>query len=131
MNQNLYLVLILVVIIAYRLLTSYFGIAHKVKISPQDAKNLLENEKDSILLDVRTKGEHLNQRIPKSTLIPVNVLVNESAKKLPDKNAKIIVYCAQGSRSAKAVKILNKLGYTNIYNLGGLANWPYKIISGK
>lgn len=62
--------------------------------------------------------------------IPVDVLASEADRELPDKNAKIIVYCKGGNRSAQAIKILSKLGYTNIYNLGGIVSWPYETVSG-
>jgi rhodanese-related sulfurtransferase len=100
-------------------------------ISAENAKQRLDSEKGIILLDVRTPEEHLQKRIPSSILIPVNILDKEAISKLPDKNAAIIVYCKSGNRSASAVKILTNLGYTNIYDLGGINGWPYKTVSGK
>jgi len=47
---------------------------------------------------------------------------------LKDKNATIYVYCQSGSRSSRGCKILTNLGYTNVYNLGGISSWPYEII---
>ncbi|MDF2533352.1 MAG: hypothetical protein K0Q65_2933, partial [Clostridia bacterium] len=38
----------------------------------------------------------------------------------------IYVYCRSGNRSASASKILADLGYKNIYNIGGIATWPYE-----
>lgn len=100
------------------------------KISPAEAKKRLETEKGIILLDVRTKAEYQEKHIPKSTLIPVDVLENEANSKIPDKNSEIFVYCKSGGRSARAVKILKKLGYTYINNLGGIMSWPYQTVSG-
>lgn len=100
------------------------------KISPAEAKKRLETEKGIILLDVRTKAEYHEKHIPKSTLIPVDILENEANRKIPDKNSEIFVYCKSGGRSARAVKILKKLGYTHINNLGGIMSWPYETVSG-
>ena len=125
------LIAIILALLAFQVIRKYFGIANKVKITPEDAKSKIDKEKDIVLLDVRTKNEYLGKHIPKSTLIPIDILSNEVEKKLPDKNKQIIVYCSAGNRSARAVRILDKLGYVNIHNLGALYKWPYKTVSGK
>ena len=84
-----------------------------------------------ILLDIRTREEYIEKHIPGSTLIPLNVLAREASKKLPDKHATVFIYCRSGSRSRTAVKILLKQGYTKIFDLGGIARWPYETVSGK
>ena len=43
------------------------------------------------------------------------------------KNAVWLIYCRTGRRSADAVQKLDALGYTNIYDLGGILSWPYEI----
>ena len=125
------LIAIILALLAFQVIRKYFGIANKVKITPEDAKSKIDKEKDIVLLDVRTKNEYLGKHIPKSTLIPIDILSNEVEKKLPDKNKQIIVYCSAGNRSVRAVRILDKLGYVNIHNLGALYKWPYKTVSGK
>ncbi|MCK7492336.1 MAG: rhodanese-like domain-containing protein [Comamonadaceae bacterium] len=45
---------------------------------------------------------------------------------LPDLDAKIIVYCRSGNRSAQAATLLDGLGYTRIYDMGGIIDWPYE-----
>ncbi len=101
------------------------------KISYQEAKKRLDSEKGIILLDVRTKQEYAEKHIPKSVLIPVDSLEKEAKNKLAQKNAVIFVHCRSGNRSSRAVKILKNLGYTNVYNLGGILGWPYETVSGK
>jgi phage shock protein E len=129
-NQYVIAAIILVVGFVLWTLIKNAGAAGGIKIELSDAKKRLDTEKGIILLDVRTREEYLEKHIPKSTLIPVNVLGNEAIRKLPDKSAEIFVYCRSGSRSAMAVKILTKLGYTHIYNLGGIVKWPYETVSG-
>ncbi len=94
------------------------------KISAEETKKLLDN-KEAILVDVRTSEENRIERIPNSILIEVDNLEEEAESKLPNKDKKIIVYCRSGNRSKKAVNILLKKGYTNVYDLGGINNWPY------
>ncbi len=100
-------------------------------ISPEEAYKRLESEEDIILLDVRTQGEYEEQHIPGSILIPVNELEKRAEAELTDKDADIIVYCASGKRSTSAANILAGLGYTKVYNLGGIMDWPYEVEPGE
>ncbi len=100
-------------------------------ISPEEAYKRLESEEDIILLDVRNQGEYEEQHIPGSILIPVNELEKRAEAELTDKDADIIVYCASGKRSSSAANILAGLGYSKVYNMGGIMDWPYEVESGK
>lgn len=103
---------------------------NKLKINPTEAKKRLDTEKGIVLLDVRTHEEYIGNHIPKSTLIPLNVLASEVSLKLPDKQATIFIYCRSGNRSRAAVRMLLKQGYTNVFDMGGIIRWPYKTVSG-
>ncbi len=100
-------------------------------ISPKEAKARLDSEKGIVLLDVRTQEEYAEKHIPNSLLIPVDVIEKEAPSKLTDKNAVIFVYCRSGRRSVTASEALIKMGYTNVYNLGGINDWPYETQDGK
>src|SRR5665647_3475312 len=126
MDQNILLVILVVVIFVFWRLIKKSGTVGGVKINLEDAKKRLDNEKGIILLDVRTRDEYLEKHIPKCTLIPLNILRNEASRELPNKDAEIFVYCRSGSRSAMAIKILTKLGYTHIYNLVGSSDGHMK-----
>lgn len=95
-------------------------------ITPTDAKDRLNSEEDIILLDVRTVEEYVENHIPNSVLIPVDVLQTEAPNQLINKDSTIFVYCRSGNRSVTASKILVNLGYTDVYNLGGIIDWPYE-----
>lgn len=97
------------------------------KISAVDAKNIIDSE-DVIILDVRTPGEYNDGHIENSLLLPVTEIPNKAAETLPDKDAKILVYCRSGNRSATAAKELITMGYTNVYDFGGINSWPYEIV---
>lgn len=92
-------------------------------INFEQAKQIIDNEQ-VILLDVRTEEEYITGHIPNSTLIPLDEL-EERINELKDKNQKILVYCKSGRRSIIACEILETYGYTNVYNMGGVASWLY------
>ena len=76
----------------------------------------------AVLLDVRTPMEYAERHIEGSTNIPLQVLGN-SMDKLPDKNAVIFVHCLSGGRSSVAVSFLQRSGYTNVTNIGGIVDY--------
>lgn len=102
-----------------------------MNITPEEAKKRIDSGEKIILLDVRTQEEYEEKRIPGSILIPVEVIEKEAPSKLTDKSAVIFVYCRSGNRSIVAAEELTKLGYTGIYNLGGINDWPYGTVSGR
>lgn len=78
----------------------------------------------AILLDVRSPQEYKEGHLEGAISMPEYELKSRCKKELQDKNVKIIMYCSTGSRSKRAKKILEKMGYTNIYNLyNGIQNY--------
>ena len=102
-----------------------------MEIKPEDAKTRLDKGENIILLDVRTEEEYNEKRLPNSVLLPVESIDQDAPSKLTDKNATIFVYCRSGRRSAIAVEVLTLMGYTKVYDLGGIDDWPYETVSGK
>ena len=81
------------------------------------------NKDEYFIIDVRTRKEYLEFHLNNSTNIPLANLKEKIEKIQPDKNKKMLLYCQSGGRSIKAAQILEKLGYTKIYNLkGGIEN---------
>ena len=83
-------------------------------------------DSEYILIDVRTQSEYNFMHIINSVNIPVEKIrmcENEYRTKKG-----IIVYCSTGQRTKEAIKILNNLGYSNIFiwEYGSLTNFPYK-----
>ena len=97
-------------------------------ITPAEAKKRLESEQGIVVLDVRAAAEYAQGHIKGSVLLPVDNIVAEAQAKLPDKNAVLFVYCRTGRRSAIAAAALVKMGYTQVYNLGGIIDWPYEVV---
>lgn len=73
----------------------------------------------AVLLDVRSAGEYSEGRIPGSINVPLNTLPTIEGK-VPDKNTPLFVYCLSGARAGRAVAFLEKQGYTNVRNIGGI-----------
>ncbi|MEG1256168.1 rhodanese-like domain-containing protein [Clostridium sp.] len=98
------------------------------KINPKEAKENLNKDKNIIILDVRESYEYAAGHIKNSKNISLRAINQSITNVLKNKNATIYVYCQSGSRSSQGCKILAKLGYTNVYNLGGISSWPYEIV---
>lgn len=97
-------------------------------ISAVKAKELLAKDTNVMLIDVRTIQEFEAGYIPKAILFPYNDINEETAaKEIPTKETPVIVYCRTGRRSAIAADSLRALGYTTVWDLGGIVSWPYEI----
>ncbi len=97
------------------------------KITPQEAKEMMDTE-EVIIVDVRTPEEYEEGYIEGAILIPNYDIETSAATMLPDKDAKILLYCRSGNRSQGAAKSLVKMGYNHVYDFGGIGSWVYEII---
>lgn len=97
-------------------------------ISAQEAKKRMDSGRPVVIVDVRTKSEYDEGHIPNAVLIPNETIGAERPAALPDLNAEILVYCRSGARSRAASQKLANLGYTAIYNFGGITDWPYETV---
>ncbi len=98
------------------------------KISAQEAKQMIDSDKSIIILDVRTKEEFRQGYIKNALMITDSELKEKAPSALPDKNAKILVYCRSGRRSKTSAKLLISMGYKNVYDFGGIIDWPYETV---
>jgi len=99
------------------------------KITAEEAKTLMEKE-EVIILDVRTEEEFADIRIEGAVLIPDYEIEALAEEMLPDKDATILVYCRTGRRSEEASRSLINMGYTRVYDFGGIVDWEYETSSG-
>ena len=97
------------------------------QITAQEAKAIMDSGKDHVIIDARTEEEFAEGHIKNAILIPEYEVAERAEKELPDKDALILVYCRSGRRSKIASEELVKLGYTNVYEFGGIIDWPYEI----
>jgi molybdopterin/thiamine biosynthesis adenylyltransferase/rhodanese-related sulfurtransferase len=94
------------------------------EVSLDELKRRLDKHEPYTLLDVREKEEYRAGYIPGAVSIPRGFLEIQVEGRLPDKSAKIVAYCAGGTRSALAAKTLGELGYTNVETANpGFVRW--------
>ena len=98
------------------------------QISAEEAKAIMDTEKEYIIIDARTSSEFAEGHIEGAILIPEYEIADRAEKELPNKDALILVYCRSGRRSKIASEELVKLGYTNVKEFGGIIDWPYEIV---
>lgn len=98
------------------------------KITAEEAKTMIDQDNDITILDVRTEEEYNTGHIENAILIPDTSIIDTAESILTDKSATILVYCRSGRRSALAAANLVELGYTNIYDFGGIVDWEYDIV---
>ena len=91
-----------------------------MRITAEEAKERMDSGDELVILDVRTEGEYEQEHIPNSILIPNETINQKMPDLLPDLDAEILIYCRSGNRSAKAAKKLIKIGYTNVFDFGGI-----------
>ena len=101
------------------------------QISMEQAITMMEEEKDYIILDVRTPEEFYEKHIPNAINVPNENIGTEEILELPDKDQLILVYCRSGNRSKQASEKLVALGYSNVYEFGGINSWPGETVSGQ
>lgn len=100
------------------------------KITPKEAKEMMDtlSSEDFIILDVRTEEEYNLGHIEGALLIPNTELRQQAEELIPDKNTTLLVYCRSGVRSAGAALYLLDLGYTSVYDFGGIIDWGYDVV---
>lgn len=96
------------------------------KITPTEAMEMMND--DVVILDVRTQAEFDEGHIPNAVLLPDTEITQRAEEVLPDKEQTILVYCRSGRRSALAAKALLDLGYTDVYDFGGILDWTGEIV---
>ena len=89
------------------------------EIDYENAKMILKNDKNAILLDVRSPQEYKEGHLENSINLPLYDIEEKCNKVLPNKENTIRIYCQSGNRSKRAMQILKKENYTNLYNIEG------------
>lgn len=97
------------------------------QISQEEAKQMMVRDDGHIIVDVRRQDEYDTGHIPGTILIPNESIGTEQPEQLPDKDQIILIYCRSGRRSKEAAQKLADMGYTNIYEFGGIIDWTGEI----
>ncbi|MEL7569556.1 MAG: rhodanese-like domain-containing protein [Eubacteriaceae bacterium] len=97
-----------------------------MQITHKKAKEMIDSF-DVVIIDVRTEEEFDKGHIKNAVLIPHYELHEKVNEIVSDKNKTILIYCQNGIRSSAAEKLLMYIGYKNVYDFGGINDWPYGI----
>lgn len=93
-------------------------------ISAAEAVNFLQQNPETVVVDVRTTSEFQSGHIPGARLIPVDEIENRLSE-VPRDAKHLLVTCQGGARSAAACQMLSEKGYTNLLNMyDGMGAWP-------
>ncbi len=96
------------------------------QITQEEAKEMIDTQ-EVIILDVREQDEYDDGHIPDAVLLPVGTIDEDTAAEvISRKDSVVLVYCRSGNRSKTASSTLAELGYTNVYEFGGINTWPYE-----
>ena len=96
------------------------------QITQEEAKEMMDTQ-EVIILDVREQDEYDSGHIPGAVLLPVGTSNEDTAAEvIPEMDATVLAYCRSGNRSKTAAAALASLGYTKIYEFGGINTWPYE-----
>ncbi len=102
------------------------------EVTPAEAREMIENKEDLLLLDVRESSEHEQGHIKNALLVPRGILEAAADPAYPKhqetltgaRNRPVLIYCATGGRSAMAAATLKLMGFNEVYSLaGGITDW--------
>jgi rhodanese-related sulfurtransferase len=89
-----------------------------------DVKRRQEAGEKFLLVDVREDNEWANGHLPGAVHMGKGIIERDIEQRVPDPNAKVILYCGGGFRSALVADNLQKMGYTNVESMdGGWKGW--------
>ncbi len=97
------------------------------QIDQDTAKQMMAQDDGHVIVDVRRQDEYDTGHIPGAILIPNEDIGTERPPELPDLEQIILVYCRSGNRSKQAAQKLFDMGYTRIYEFGGINTWSGEI----
>ena len=98
------------------------------QISQDEAMQMMKDESGYLIVDVRTPEEFAEGHIPGAINVPNEEIGTEMPDALPDKDQLLLVYCRRGNRSKEASQKLADMGYTNVYEFGGIETWTGDIV---
>ena len=98
-------------------------------LRPRDINEGVETFRETAgarLLDVREPNEYASGHIPGSVNLPLSQIAAAS-ELIPDRETPLFVYCLSGGRSSSAVGALERMGFTQVHNIGGIRAWRGEI----
>ena len=99
------------------------------QITQDEAKEMMQKDDGHIIVDVRRQDEFASGHITGAVCIPNESIGQMKPSELPDLQQVILVYCRSGNRSKQASQKLADIGYTNVYEFGGIIDWTGEIVA--
>ena len=99
-----------------------------IRITAMEAYRKMQEASEVVVLDVRTPQEFADIRIDGALLIPDYDLVTQVKEEIQDMDVLILIYCRTGRRSAISARELIEMGFTNVYDFGGIVDWPFETV---
>ena len=97
------------------------------KITREEAKKMIDT-REVIIMDVREQNEFDSGHIPGAVLLSARTISEDTAAAvIPKTDTIVLVYCRSGNRSKTASAALVDVGYSNIFEFGGINTWPYEV----
>ena len=124
-------VLLIIQIAAAVLLLNSCGGASYNKISQDEAMQMMQEQTDYLIVDVRRPDEFAEGHIAGAINVPNEEITDEMPELLPDKEQILLIYCRSGNRSKEASQKLAEIGYTKVYEFGGINTWEGDIVTGE
>jgi rhodanese-related sulfurtransferase len=90
---------------------------------------MMKKDDGHVIVDVRRQDEYDKGHIPGAVLIPNESISTVPPAQLPDRDQVILIYCRSGNRSKQAAQKLADMGYTNIYEFGGINTWTGEVVT--
>lgn len=122
--------LLVIQIAAAVLLLSSCGASY-TQISQDEAMQMMQEQTDYLIVDVRRPDEFAESHIAGAINVPNEEITDEMPELLPDKDQLLLIYCRSGNRSKEASQKLADIGYTNVYEFGGINTWEGEIVTGE
>ena len=99
------------------------------QISQDEAKQMMQQDDGHVIVDVRRPDEFAAGHIPGAICIPNETIGSDQPEEIPDLAQVILVYCRSGNRSKQAAQKLFDMGYTNVYEFGGIIDWTGEVVT--
>jgi len=103
------------------------------EITPEQAKEIIDDEEPAVILDVRSREEFAAEHIDGALNFPLEQ-INETTRSfieqlIPRKDQTILVYDNDAERSKKGAQVMADIGYTNVKEFGQMDNWEYGTVT--
>lgn len=99
------------------------------RISQEEAIEMMARDDGHVVVDVRRLDEYTAGHIPGAILLPNEDIDVTPPAALPDPDQIILIYCRSGNRSKQAAQKLADMGYTRVYEFGGIITWPGEVVT--